>query len=168
MPQLNEAVAAGIDETKSTGGILEPGVYEAILVEVVAKPGRVAPLWSWRFEVAPGQVGEGRTLFDNTSLSDEARWKFKQMFEAFGVPANTDTDRLLGQRVKLLVAKQVQQQGKRQGMWGNTVQEVMPVGQRTISTTKVYDPDDPSAPRVDASVGAGQGGAPGADDEPPF
>jgi len=168
MPQLNETYASGIDEQPQTVGVLEPGVYEAILVEVVAKPGKVAPLWSWRYEVAPGQHGEGRTMFNNTSLSEEARWKFKETFDAFGVPANTDTDLLLGQRVKLLVAKVIAQQGKRQGMFVNQVQEVMSLGQRTVSTSKTPDPDDPTAPRADAFAGAGQGGAPKTDDEPPF
>lgn len=168
MPQLNETYASGIDEEPQAVGVLEPGVYEAVLVEVVAKPGKVAPLWSWRYEVAPGQVGEGRTMFNNTSLSEEARWKMAETFQAFGVPANTNTDRLLGQRVKLLVAKVIAQQGKRQGMFVNQIQEVMPVGQRTISTTKPYDPDDPTAPRPDATVGAVQGSAPGTGDEPPF
>jgi hypothetical protein len=168
MPQLNETYASGIDEQPQSVGVLEPGVYEAVLVEVVAKPGKVAPLWSWRYEVAPGQVGEGRTMFNNTSLSEEARWKMKETFDAFGVPANTNTDRLLGQRVKLLVAKVIAQQGKRQGRFVNEIQEVMPIGQRTVSTARTADPDDPTAPRADAFAGAGQGTAPGAGDEPPF
>ena len=168
MPQLNETYASGIDEQPQSVGVLEPGVYEAVLVEVVAKPGKVAPLWSWRYEVAPGQVGEGRTLYNNTSLSEEARWKMKETFDAFGVPANTNTDRLLGQRVKLLIAKVIAQQGKRQGRFVNEIQEVMPIGQRTVSTRKPADPDDPTAPRADAFAGAVQGTAPGGDDEPPF
>ena len=169
MPQLNESLASGIDEEPHSVGVLEPGVYEAVLMEVEAKPGKVAPLWSWRYEIAPGEVGEGRTMYNNTSLSKEAKWKMKETFDAFGVPANTNTDRLIGQRVKLLVAKVIAEQGKRKGMFVNQIQEVMTVGRRTISgPDKQFDPDDPSAPRGTPASEAVTVGAPKADDEPPF
>jgi hypothetical protein len=153
MPQLKPDIAERIDEQEYTGGILENGVYEVILKEVEARPGKVAPVWSWRFEVAPGQKGEGRTLYTNTSLSEAADWKLKEAFNAFGVPATTDTDLILGQRCKALVYKSIAQGGKREGQYVNAIQELLPVGRATLdpnSATKqaksaAPDPEDPTA-----------------------
>jgi len=168
MPQLKPEIAERIDETEYSGGILDPGVYEVVLKEVEARPGKVAPVWSWKFEVAPGQKGAGRTLYTNTSLSEEATWKMQEAFHAFGVPATTDTDRLLGQRCKALVYKSVAQGGKREGQFVNAIQELYPVGRGTVSpnvaTAKAAapDPDDPTAQTASAApVGAGE-------DEPRF
>lgn len=169
MPQLKPDIAERIDETEYTGGVLDPGVYEIILKEVEARPGKVAPVWSWKFEIAPGQKGAGRTLYSNTSLSEEASWKMREAFEAFGVPATTDTDLLIGQRVKALVYKSIAQGGKREGQYVNAIQELMPVGRRTldpnsaVGTAKAAapDPDDPTAVKVGTTPSTG-------DDEPPF
>ena len=168
MPQLKPEIAERIDETEYSGGILDPGVYEVVLKEVEARPGKVAPVWSWKFEVAPGQKGAGRTLYTNTSLSEEATWKMQEAFHAFGVPATTDTDRLLGQRCKALVYKSVAQGGKREGQFVNAIQELYPVGRGTVSpnvaTAKAAapDPEDPTMQTAGAApTGAGE-------DEPRF
>jgi hypothetical protein len=64
----------------------------------------------------------------NTSLSDAADWKMKEMFEAFGVPADTDTDELLGKEIWLAVSQRVIEKGARMGETGNNVERAMPVG----------------------------------------
>ena len=158
MPQLKPEIAERIDEQEYSGGVLENGVYEVILKEVEARPGNVAPVWSWKFEVAPGQKGAGRTLFTNTSLSEAADWKLKEAFHAFGVPATTNTDRLLGQRCKALVYKSIAQGGKREGQFVNAIQELLPVGRGSVAPNGAAtaraaapDPEDPTAQTAGAA-----------------
>jgi hypothetical protein len=169
MPQLKPEIAERIDETEYSGGILEPGVYEVKLVEVEARPGKVAPTWSWKFEVAPGQKGAGRTLYTNTSLSEEATWKMQEAFHAFGVPATTNTDLLIGQRCKALVYKSIAQGGKREGQFVNAIQELMPVGRGTVAPNGAAtaraaapDPEDPTAKSASAAPAGTE------EDEPRF
>ncbi|QOR55591.1 MAG: hypothetical protein VM34scaffold347_2 [Phage 66_12] len=157
MPQLNQAKAAQVDSVENRGGVLEPGVYELKLKEVEARPGKTAPLWTWVFEIPQGLPGAGRTFFHNTSLSDAADWKLQEAFNAFGVPSSTDTDVLIGRRVKALVTKNIAEQGKRQGQFVNSIQELLP------AATKATAPS-PGAVQVGPTGGAGQK----ADDEPPF
>jgi hypothetical protein len=131
-------------------------------------------VWSWKFHVAPGQKGAGRTMYVNTSLSEDASWKMTETFHAFEVPATTNTDLMIGKRCKALVYKGTAQQGKRQGQFVNGIQELMPLGRRTVDPTgngaaearaaAPVDPEDPTAPSGGVKVGT----APGADDEPPF
>ncbi len=160
MPQLNETTAGLIDEAPETIGILDPGVYDVQLMEVEARPGKVAPVWSWKFEIPAGQRGAGRQFYHNTSLSENARFKIKEAFDAFGVSAGTNTDTLIGRRVRALVVKTIAQQGKRQGQFVNQIQELYPLGGTPTGTpVKVLDPEDPSAVRDQK---------PAPDDEPPF
>jgi hypothetical protein len=126
-------------------------------VDVEARPGKAAPLWVWIFKIPDGDVNQGRQFWHNTSLSEAASFKLKEVFSAFRVPTNTNTDHLIGKRVKALVTRQVAEQGKRQGQFVNAIQELMPLGQATA----------PSPGAV--KVSAGGGGNPTADDdEPPF
>jgi hypothetical protein len=166
MPQLNPTLAGQIDEEPESIGILDPGVYDVALVSVEARPGKVAPLWTWKFEIPAGQRGAGRQFYHNTSLSEAARFKVKETFDAFGVTAGTDTDLLIGRRVRALVIKTIAEQGKRQGQFVNQIQELYPLGGKPSgSPVKTLDPDDPTAARDQHPVADTQ---PGKDDEPPF
>jgi hypothetical protein len=82
------------------------------------------------------------------------------------VTAATDTDLLIGRRVRALVIKTIAEQGKRQGQFVNQIQELYPLGGKpTGSPVKTIDPDDPTAARdqhLDADT------KPVTDDEPPF
>lgn len=138
MPQLNETIAAKVDEGGGTSA-LEDGIYVVELVEVEARPGKVAPYWCWIFDVADEvngerQKGAGRRLWHNTSLSDQSLWKMAEAFEAFGVPANTNTDDLIGQRVKALVSQKIIEQGKRMGTMGNNVESLMSLATATVDS----------------------------------
>ena len=53
-------------------------------------------------------------------------WKIRQVFDAFGVPADTDTDDLIGTTVDLMVGQTVAQQGKMQGKIVNEITEFLP------------------------------------------
>jgi hypothetical protein len=165
MPQLNPTLAGAIDEEPESVGILDPGVYDVALLAVEARPGKVAPLWTWKFEIPAGQRGAGRQFYHNTSLSEAARFKVKEAFDAFGVPAGTDTDVLIGRRVRALVIKTIAEQGKRQGQFVNQIQELYPLGAKSGSPVKTLDPDDPTAAR-EGHLDADKKPAP--DDEPPF
>lgn len=101
---------------------LEPGWYLCRLLEVEQKDGRVAPYWGWKYETVEGQ----RFLWDNTSLSEKAIGRLGKVFEAFGVPADTDTDELVGKLVNIAVGVETIAFGKRQGQIGNTVLGLMP------------------------------------------
>jgi hypothetical protein len=165
MPQLNPTLAGQIDEEPESIGILDPGVYDVALMSVEARPGKVAPLWTWKFEIPAGQRGAGRQFYHNTSLSEAARFKVKETFDAFGVTAATDTDLLIGRRVRALVIKTIAEQGKRQGQFINQIQELYPLGGKPSgSPVKVLDPEDPTASRESHLE---QDQKPG-DDEPPF
>lgn len=127
MAQLNKALAKQTEEAES--GSFEPmpdGVYHARLRDVdTDRSGQAGPYWSWEYEV----VEEGflnRRQWNNTSLSEKALWKLKETFEAFGVPADTDTDDLLGKVVKLTISTRTIQQGARKGESANQVDRVSP------------------------------------------
>ena len=111
---------------------LEDGVYVLSFEEdVEVKVGPKGPYWSWKFvarqEDNPSMTRTKVTLFHNTSLSKAAAFKLKETFVAFGVSANTDTEDLVGQKVRGHVSQQVIEQGKRKGEIGNQLEELLPL-----------------------------------------
>ena len=128
MPKLTKPAAAEAAEAAEGSGDYEPlpeGRYVCRLVEVEAKEGAKGIYWSWSYEVAEEGEFKGRKLWDNTSLSEKARWRLGVVFTAFGVPADTDTDELIGHEVAIIVGQQVIQAGKRQGETGNVVEKIV-------------------------------------------
>jgi hypothetical protein len=128
MPKLPSEMAAKVDETE--GGDFEAlpeGVYHAVLEgEVEACTGPKGLYWKWTFKVTDeGYVG--RKQFVNTSLAESALWKLKEVFAAFGVSTDTDTDDLIGKPVKLVVVQRIIEQGTRKGDIGNEIKSVLPV-----------------------------------------
>jgi hypothetical protein len=127
MPKLDDAVAGEVEEAESMDFTpLKPGIYACKLLEVEVKEGQKAPYWNWKYEVLEGQPNEGRFLWNVTSLSPKAAFKLKETFEAFGVPANTDTDELCGCVVNLQVDQRTIQSGAKAGQTGNQVAQVLP------------------------------------------
>lgn len=130
MPKLRDELAARVDESEAwepgTGyTVLEPGIYLATLKQVTPsdQPGKSGSYyWTWEYEYDQ----ESGRAWDVTSLSDKAFGKMKAVFQAFGVPSNTDTDLLLGRKVALQIDIEVQQQGKNQGKERNVVLAVLP------------------------------------------
>ena len=118
MPKMNKQLAGQATEAADSGGSFEPmpdGRYICTLVEVEAREGAKAPYWNWQYEVNEQGDYCGRKLFDNTSLSEKALWRLGQVFAAFGVPADTDTDELIGLEVAIIVGHETAQAGKRAG-----------------------------------------------------
>lgn len=130
MPKLNEEMANEAEVAIEEGGPepIPAGVYVGKLTNVTVsdKPGGSGfHYWVWEFQV----MDEGytnKTLKTNTSLSPQARFSFGGMFKAFGVPANTHTDELIGQRVLMTVTQVPIQKGPRTGQITNNVEYCSP------------------------------------------
>lgn len=110
---------------------LEDGVYVLSFEEdVEVKVGPKGTYWAWKFvanqEDNPGMTRTKVTLFHNTSLSEKAAFKLHETYAAFGVSARTDTEDLVGQKVRGKVIQQVIEQGKRAGEIGNSLDELLP------------------------------------------
>lgn len=131
MPKLTKQRAKKVEAAE--GGsfdVLDDGMYVGRLREVTVGEGNAGPYWQWVYEIPEGFEHAGRRFWNITSLSEKADWKMKETFDAFGVPADTDTDELCGQLVLLSVSQVTQQKGKNAGKLTNQVDEVLP-----------YDPD---------------------------
>lgn len=132
MPKLNKKTAKAIEETESGGfSLLENGRYIGKLREVTVKPGKEYDYWSWEFDNLraiddPDTIIPGRQ-WANTSLSPKAAFKMKEAFEAFGVPADTDTDELIGEDVILVVGTRTIKEGDRAGEQANQVNNLLPL-----------------------------------------
>lgn len=128
MAKLPKKVAAAADQAE-TGQFdaLPAGPYAARLVEVKTDgEGAAGPYWVWKFEVVTPTEFEGRNLWANTSLSEKALWKIKEMFDAFGYTTDSDTDDLINEVVKLIVVQRPIEKGSRAGQIGNNVDKVLP------------------------------------------
>jgi hypothetical protein len=126
MPKLTKQYAQQADEAagewKDSSAPLEPGWYLCRLLSVEAKEGKAAAYWSWKYEVVDG----GRWVWDNTSLSEKAIGRLGKVFEAFEVPADTDTDELIGRLVNIELDLYTIPAGQRQGQMTNGVKSLAP------------------------------------------
>lgn len=129
MPKLNKAMAKATEAAESLNTELVPeGIYLVELKSVETKEGRESkkPYWLWTFEV-PDDAEEhgGKRFWLNTSLSDNALWKLKEVFDAFGVTPDTDTDTLVGEKVRVIVSQRPIASGPRTGQLSNQVENVV-------------------------------------------
>lgn len=124
MPSLPKSEAAAVDEFEGNEyPLLEPGLYNATLFDVDgSKEGPAGPYWRWEFHA----MDSNNKFWTNTSLSEKARFKMKEMFDAFGVPADTNTDLLCGKPVTLQVGIGTINSGEKQGQQRNEVVKVLP------------------------------------------
>jgi len=154
MPQLTKAIADQAEKEAwdpneappSNFVVLEDGDYIVRLLSVEVSD-NVGPsgyhYWNWKFE----EVNSGNWIWTITSLSPKALGSLGQMFAAFGVPADTPTESLLGDCVGATVSKVVQAKGKREGEWTNQIETVWPAAEHDD-----YDPDSHGK----AAVGGGR------------
>lgn len=129
MPQLPKTKAKEVGNAESTAfEALPAGPYVAALKDckVAPKEGPSGPYWIWEFEVGQPEEYAKRRLWVNTSLSEAADWKLKEVFDAFGADYDTDTDELINQVVLLQVSQRIIEQGSRKGDLGNNVDRVLP------------------------------------------
>jgi len=138
MPKLSSDVARQVEEEAEKGGPqpIPEGIYLARLfeVEVSDKVGDSGyHYWIWKFRIEE-EGYKGREQWTNTSLSPKAAFAVGGMFKAFGVPADTHTDELLGRLAYLKVNQQVIAKGPRAGEMGNNVQYAMPYEEGSENT----------------------------------
>lgn len=133
MPKLNSETAEKVDAVKDGFEPLEEGVYVLQLLEdVEVKEGPKGIYWKWTFVVPEEHDGEklenaGRKIFTNTSLKETAFFKLKETFAAFGVATDTDTEDLVGKRVKAMIVQEAIGAGARKGEIGNQIQKLFPL-----------------------------------------
>lgn len=134
MPKLPKKMAQEVEQAEAWagGGIIPDGLYLARLFVVSVepkKPGKEYGSWRWDFQIVSDLAGsdeyQGRKLVEFVSLSPNVAGKFKQMFNAFGVSADTDTDEILGSMCVLRVGHSIQSQGKNAGNERNDILEVL-------------------------------------------
>jgi len=156
MPKLNQEIAQKVESAEDGFVPVPEGVYTLQLLEdVEVKDGKKAPYWRWTFAIPEGHEFAGRKFWTNTSLSEAAFFKLKETFAAFGVPTDTDTEDLVGKKVKALILQRTIQGGSRAGEMGNEIDKLMPL-----------DSDDSAVSTEKASAkGNGKGGS---TDEPMF
>ncbi len=158
MPKLPDEEATTIDQHEDTGfAAHEAGIFTGRLAEVSVSE-QAGPSgfhqWLWKFDILdevrvipePVKAADGTTsqaapytrtdakIVSFMSLSPKATFKKKEHFDAFGVPANTDTDELIGRIASLRISKTKATQGKNIGKWVNNVEEVMPALNTTAAT----------------------------------
>lgn len=142
--KLNKATQKKVAAQEDRGEFeaVPAGVYECKLREVTPKDGTKAPFWSWEFECVEEEY-KGRRFWLNTSLSEAALWKFKEVFKGFGVEPDTDTDDLVDEHVMLVISQGIIQAGSRKGEMGNNVDNVRPIGESDDEDGDDGDEDEP-------------------------
>lgn len=109
MAQLGADVASRVDNAVDPTGLIDEGIYLATLSGKVKVWDGTTLSWSWPFTIdatdAEGnpQPFAGRKIDHKTWLSEAADYRLRKTFEAFGVPASTDTDELEGQKVRIRI-----------------------------------------------------------------
>jgi hypothetical protein len=130
MPRLPSEAAKKAKEAAAAGGFtpLKAGTCEARLTKCEATTAKSSgnPMWKWEFEIVEDPY-VGRRQWVNTVLVENAMWKLGEVFEAFGVPTDTDTEELIGEHVLLEVSEQPISGGARAGQPGNNVDRVLPL-----------------------------------------
>lgn len=170
MPKLNPTKAAEVKKAGEDGGkfvLLPEGKYVVRLTDVTSETARSgSPMWVWKFETtqyleveAPvdneGQPINviGKEIWYRTVIMDKTLWDLDRVFNAFGVPPETDTDELVGDEIVVMIDQQVITGGKSKGKLGNNVVDFMTLANGAA-------PDD-----LDVLIGAAAGGK---DDDPGF
>jgi hypothetical protein len=131
MPKLSGEASKQVAAAEG-GGAREPlpeGKYRARLIDVESTKSKAGnPMWVWKFEVEVGPTPDaaGRWLWERTAIQENTMWKIRQVFDAFGAPADTDTDDLIGSTVDLMVGQTVAERGKMQGKIVNEITEFLP------------------------------------------
>ena len=137
MPKLTSDKAQAVESAEDGFKPVPEGTYILQLVEDVdVREGGKGTYWRWTFEIPKShkidgedvpQEYAGRKFWTNTSLSEAAYFKLKEVFKAFGVPTDTDTAELVGCRVKALIVTRTIQQGQRKGELGNEIDRLLPL-----------------------------------------
>lgn len=133
MPKLAKKMAEATAQAEGLNTELAPeGIYTVVLKSVETKEGKDSkqPYWLWTFEVPDDselhEEQQGKRFWLNTSLQKNALWKLNEVFTAFGVDPDTDTDTLIGEPVRLVVSQRPIGAGPKMGEMSNQVENVLP------------------------------------------
>ena len=132
MPKLGAEEARAAEQAAEEGGpeLIPTGTYlcQLLDVEVSDKEGDSGyHYWSWMLKIIEeGSKFAGRELRLITSLSPKAQFAIGGAFAAFGVPADTHTDELLGEKVYARIVVRKITKGARMGEDGNNVDYLLP------------------------------------------
>lgn len=133
MPKLNTETAGKVENAEDGFKPVPDGMYVLELrQDVEVREGDKGPYWSWEFEIPADHDGvdlqhAGRRFWENTSLSENSYFRLKQMFAAFGVPANTETEDLVKRRIKAVIVTEIAQRGKNKGNEQNRIEKLLPL-----------------------------------------
>lgn len=126
MAQLTTDMASTVEKAEDPFGLIDEGTYLVRLEkDVDVKDGSNAPYWQWTFVIEPGQPFAGRKITHRTSLADNAFFRLRQTFEAFEVPASTNTEELVGKTIRLKMIAKVSNFGQRAGEWVNEIKATL-------------------------------------------
>jgi hypothetical protein len=113
MAQLGSELSAKIDAAVDPSSLMDEGIYLARLHDKVKVFDGKTVMWVWPLTIeaeangAP-QANAGRKTDHKTWISDAAFYRLKATFDAFGVPTSTDTDELIGKKVRIkLIVKDI-------------------------------------------------------------
>jgi hypothetical protein len=125
MPQLSSEEQAIVRDATN---VMTEGIYEMILTKVTEGANDKGAYWLWEFtmpEDAEKYKGWKVSLF-TSRLPEKAFW-FKKAFKAFGVDETTNTDDLIGQRVRVNVGVYTQTKAGYEGEVANNVKYILPL-----------------------------------------
>lgn len=158
----NEDAGGGFDP-------IDSGNYRASIFSVSREVGKSSgkPYLHWEFVIAEGEPFAGRHLFDNTSLSDAAKWRLVQLLKAAGVDVpkgrlQLNPADLLGRELILAVGQEpddYHDPDGDEGLMRNVVNGFRPA--RTVAKPKI----DVPAPTKKKAPKAMEDDS---NDEPPF
>lgn len=144
MPKLSSDTAKKVSNAEGGSGfqLMTPGIYTLKLTEVEATTSKADnPMWIWQFQVSGGQFN-GVELREYTVITDKALWKLNSIFQAFGVPASTHTDDLIGKTVRASIENEVISQGRLKGEQTNRIRNYLEPSAAPESASTSNDDED--------------------------
>lgn len=144
MVALNAANAKAVKAAADSDPFapLPEGKYRVELVKVESKTSSTKkPMWVWDFKVTEPADYKGKNIRTWTVLQDNLLWRLAQVFKAFGVGSDTDTDDLVGKTIMIEVEQQMNEKedSKSYGKMNHSVkdfleQDVEPIIFKTADT----------------------------------
>lgn len=131
---------------------IDSGRYKATVFGLSREVGKNSgkPYLKWEFAIADGEPFAGRHLWDNTSLSDNAKWRLVSLLKALGVDVpkgrlKIDPNYLMGREVILTVGQEPDEYHDPdgdEGLMRNVIKGFAPAG--GAAKPKIQIPDAPA------------------------
>lgn len=135
MPQLDRAKAKAVKAAEGGSKLVEDGEYKLQLKKCVVsskKDRNNNEYWIWTFEItgafdSDNEKFKGTQHRVNTGLAENQEWFLQMFFEAFEVPTNTNTDKLVGKEVAGVLEQQEISSGSRKGQIRSNIVSLRPL-----------------------------------------